>query len=136
MCTDRGRIRSARPAWSPSLRAMLDGKAPTIFGDGKQTRDFVYVEDVARANLLATDAATSDLANIGTGVETSVNDLTRHLTALTGFRGDPLHAAPRPGEVHRIALGVSKARRWLACSPQTSLMDGLRKTAEWLQRTR
>ena len=48
----------------------------------------------------------------------------------------PLHAAPRAGEVHRIALDVSKARRWLAWSPQTSLMDGLRKTAEWLQSTR
>jgi len=117
-------------------RAMLDGKAPTIFGDGKQTRDFIYVEDVARANLLATDATASDLANIGTGAETSVNDLARHLASFTGFRGDPLHAAPRPGEVHRIALDVSKARRWLAWSPQTSLMDGLRKTAEWFQSTR
>jgi len=117
-------------------RAMLDGKAPTIFGDGKQTRDFVYVEDVARANLLATDATTSDLANIGTGVETSVNDIARHLASLTGFRGEPLRVAPRLGEVYRIALDASKAKRWLSWGPQTSLMDGLRKTAEWFQSTR
>ena len=117
-------------------RAMLDGKAPTIFGDGKQTRDFVYVEDVARANLLATDASTSGLANIGTGVETSVNDIARHLASLTGFRGEPLRVAPRPGEVYRIALDASKAKRWLSWGPQISLMDGLRKTAEWFQSTR
>jgi len=114
-------------------RAMLDGRAPTIFGDGTQTRDFVYVEDVARANLLAAEASKPDVANIGTGVETSVNDLSRHLAALTGFRGDPIHAAPRPGEVHRIALDASNARRWLGWTPQTSLPDGLRKTVEWLR---
>src|SRR5207247_3365235 len=82
-------------------RAMLDGKTPTIFGDGKQTRDFVYVEDVARANLLATDASTSGLANIGTGVETSVNDIARHLASITALPGDPLHSPPPPGPVPR-----------------------------------
>ena len=117
-------------------QALLDGRAPTVFGDGAQTRDFVYVEDVARANLLATDAAASDLANIGTGVETSVNDIARHLAALTGFRGDPLHAAPRPGEVRRIVLDASKARRWLGWSPQTPLEEGLRRTVEWVRTRR
>lgn len=116
-------------------QTMLDGRAPTIFGDGTQTRDFVYVADVARANLLATDAPASDLANIGTGAETSVNDISRHLATLTGFRGDPLHAAPRPGEVHRIALDASKAKRWLGWSPQTSLEEGLRHTVEWIRTT-
>jgi UDP-glucose 4-epimerase len=116
--------------------AMLDGRAPTIFGDGKQTRDFVFVEDVARANLLATAVPTSGLANIGTGVETSINDIARHLAALSGFRGDALHAAPRPGEVYRISIDSSRAAQWLGWTPTTPLVDGLRKTVEWCRSTR
>ncbi|TMI77238.1 MAG: NAD-dependent epimerase/dehydratase family protein [Bacillati bacterium ANGP1] len=96
---------------------MLDGKAPTIFGDGKQTRDFVYVEDVARANLLATTAPTSDMANIGTGTETAINDLYRHLAQLTGFGAQPVYASKRPGEVDRIALDPTRAARWLQWKP-------------------
>src|SRR2546428_12118048 len=107
---------------------MLDGKAPTIFGDGKQTRDFVYVEDVARANLLATTAPTSDMANIGTGIETSINDLYKYLAKLTGFVEQPVYASTRPGEVHRIALDPTRAARWLQWTPQTSLLEGLRQT--------
>lgn len=117
-------------------QAMLDGRAPTVFGDGTQTRDFVYVEDVARANLLATDMPASDLANIGTGAETSVNDIARRLAALTGFRGEPLHAATRPGEVRRIVLDPSKAGRWLGWSAQTSFEEGLRRTVEWIRTRR
>ncbi len=117
-------------------QAMLDGRAPTVFGDGTQTRDFVFVEDVARASLLATTAATSDVANVGTGVETSVNEIVRHLADLTGFRGTALHAAPRAGEVHRIALNPAKAQRWLGWTAGTSLVDGLRNTVAWFQRSR
>ena len=116
--------------------ARLDGRAPTIFGDGTQTRDFVFVEDVARANLLATAVPTSGLANIGTGVETSVNDIARHLAALSGFRGDALYAAPRPGEVYRISIDPSRATEWLGWSPAISLVDGLRKTVEWCRSMR
>jgi len=115
-------------------RAMLDGKAPTIFGDGKQTRDFVYVEDVARANLLATTAPTSDMANIGTGTETAINDLYRHLAQLTGFGAQPVYAPARPGEVHRIALDPTRAARWLQWKPQTPLLEGLRRTVQPFQR--
>ncbi len=117
-------------------RAMLDGQTPTIFGDGTQTRDFVFVEDVARANLLATGVQTSALVNIGTGVQTSVNDIFRHLAALSGFRGAPLRAAARPGEVHRIAVDPSRAAQWLGWTPTTPLLDGLRKTVEWCRSTR
>ncbi len=115
-------------------QTMLDGRAPTIFGDGQQTRDFVFVEDIARANVLATTAPASGLANIGTGVETSVNDLFRHLAALTEFRGATIYAAPRPGEVSRIALNPSRARQWLVWTPQAPLVEGLRKTVEAFRR--
>ncbi|MDQ7820540.1 MAG: NAD-dependent epimerase/dehydratase family protein [Armatimonadota bacterium] len=116
-------------------RAMLDGRAPTIFGDGQQTRDFVYVEDVARANLLATDAAGCDVVNLGTGTETSVAEIFRILAALTGFRDPPRFAPPRPGDVRRIALDGTRARRWLGWAPQVPLEEGLRRTVDWLRIT-
>jgi UDP-glucose 4-epimerase len=117
-------------------RAMLTGLAPTIFGDGTQTRDFVFVEDIARASLLATGVPSSALVNIGTGTQTSVNDIFRHLAALTGFTGEPLRAAARPGEVHHIAVDPSRAAQWLGWTPTTPLLDGLRKTVEWCRSTR
>lgn len=114
-------------------RTMLDGHPPTIYGDGTQTRDFVYVEDVAQANLRATEGDTSDVANIATGIETSVNDLFHHLAHLTGFEGGATFAPPRRGEVYRIALSAARARQWLGWSPQTPLLEGLRRTAEWFR---
>ncbi len=113
--------------------ALLKRRTPTIFGDGTQTRDFVYVEDVARANLLATSAPTSNVANIATGIETSVNDLYQRLASITGARGPATYAAPRPGDVERIALNPQRARQWLGWTPQTDLTEGLRRTVEWFQ---
>jgi len=117
-------------------RAMLEGRAPTIFGDGTQTRDFVYVGDVARANLLAATIGTSGVANIATGEETSVNEIHRALGELTGFAAPPVHAAPREGEVYRIALDIGRARQWLGWTPATPLAEGLRHTAEWFRTIR
>lgn len=114
-------------------RAMLDGRAPTIFGDGTQTRDFVYVGDVARANVLASTAGGSGAANVGTGVETSVTEIHGALAALTGSAAPPLHAAPREGDVYRIALDITRARTWLGWAPEVSLTDGLRRTTEWFR---
>ncbi len=114
-------------------RAMLDGRTPTIFGDGQQTRDFVYVEDVARANLLATEAEGCEVVNIGTGQETSVAEIFRALAELTGFRGAPQFGPPRPGDVRRIALDCTRAGRWLGWRPQVPLTEGLRRTVEWFR---
>jgi UDP-glucose 4-epimerase len=116
-------------------RAMLAGRTPTIFGDGTQTRDFVYVGDVARANVLAATIGSSGVANIATGQETSVNEIFRALAALTGFAAPPVHAAPREGEVYRIVLDVAQAHRWLGWTPSTLLADGLRRTVEWFRST-
>jgi len=113
--------------------AMLAGTPPTVFGDGTQTRDFVYVEDVARANLLATRAEHSETANIATGVETTVNDVVRALAEVTGFRDPPVYAPPRAGEVYRIALDPARARRWLGWAPAVALDDGLRRTVAWFR---
>lgn len=114
-------------------RAMLEGLSPTIFGDGTQARDFVYVEDVARANLRATEVPASDLANISTGTETSVNDIFHHLAHLTGFEGRAISAPPRRGEVYRIALSTARARQWLGWSSQIPLAEGLRRTVDRLK---
>lgn len=114
-------------------RAMLEGRRPTIFGDGTQTRDFVYVEDVANANLRATDVSTADIANVSTGLETPVNDIYHHLAHLTGFQERAISAPPRRGEVYRIVLSPARARQWLGWIPQTSLLEGLHRTVEWFQ---
>lgn len=111
--------------------AMLARRSPTIFGDGEQTRDFVYVEDVARANLLATETDAEGAVNIGTGVETRINEIHRQLAGLTGHTAAPVYAAPREGDVYRIALDPARAGRMLGWRPQIDLQTGLRRTAEW-----
>ncbi|HKW41776.1 MAG TPA: NAD-dependent epimerase/dehydratase family protein [Gemmatimonadales bacterium] len=118
-------------------RQVLDGEPLTVFGDGEQTRDMVFVQDVAAANLAASDAplpALSDLDacafNIATGIETSVNQLAAAIVRAGGAGRAPAvrHAAARPGELRRNALAVDKAARVLGWRPQTTLAEGLRVT--------
>lgn len=110
--------------------AMLNGKTPTIFGDGTQERDYVFVEDVVRANLLALEAPGGHSINIGTGRGTSVNQLYAVLQKLTGFTPQAQRGPARPGELARIALECSLARRVLGWQPQVSLEEGLSRTVE------
>lgn len=114
--------------------AMLAGRQPTVFGDGTQTRDFVYVEDVAWANLLATTAGASNLANIASGTETSVNDIFHHLAQLARFPKPAVSAPARQGEVYRIALDPRHAEQWLGWKASTSLEDGIKHTMAWFRR--
>lgn len=116
------------------------GKPITIFGDGSQTRDYVYVGDVARANLLAASAAmpagngTVDPwgVNIGTNTETSVTELARAMMKASGVTV-PLENAPaRPGELQRSSLRVDKAAAVLGWKPEVTLHEGLRRTYEWI----
>lgn len=119
---------------------LLASKPITIYGDGSQTRDYVYVGDVARANVLAADApmpkadGTIDAwgINIGTGIETSVTDLARAMMAATG-RSVPLeNAPPRAGELQRSSLRNDKAAKALGWKPEVSLAEGLRRTYDWI----
>ena len=105
----------------------------TIFGDGENTRDFVFVTDVARANLLAVQSDHQGAANIGTGRETSVNELHRRLSALAGSTAAALHAAPRPGEQRRSVIDPTLAGRMLGWKPEVELETGLRRTLDWLR---
>jgi UDP-glucose 4-epimerase len=111
-------------------RLMLSDRVPTIFGDGEQERDFVYVGDIVDANLRALDAGSGATVNIGTGKGLTVNELYRRLKALTGYEGEVKYAPARPGEVLRIALDASRARSILGWEPKTSLDDGLRTTVD------
>jgi UDP-glucose 4-epimerase len=113
---------------------LVAGEPCVINGDGEQTRDYVYVEDVADATVLALTAPqTIDAVNIGTGVESSVNDLFRRLTAVAGVTADARHAPGKPGEQRRSALDAGLAKRLLGWAPVTPLALGLRKTLEFIR---
>jgi UDP-glucose 4-epimerase len=107
---------------------LIDGTAPTVFGDGGQTRDWVDVSDVVAANVLAADATLTGPVNIGHGQETSVRDLVTALDEVSPDRRlpEPNYAPERPGEVRRSCLDVTRARAELGWEARVSLRDGLR----------
>ncbi len=112
---------------------MLAGEPVTIFGDGEQQRDFVYVADVVDANLRSLEAGESGVYNVGTGVGTSVNELFASLARATGYALDPRHAPSRSGDVQRVWLDASAAHRELDWAPRTPLEAGIGATVESLR---
>lgn len=112
---------------------MLRGEAPTIFGDGNQTRDYVFIDDTVHAIALAVERGSGRVVNVGTGIETSVNRLYELLAELTGFAGRPAHGPLPPGELRRIALDPSLAAEVLGWKPWTHLEDGLGETVAYLK---
>lgn len=117
-------------------RALLNGRPPVIYGSGIQTRDFVYVEDVADAFVRAAAKGDGRLLNIGTGRETSVLEVFEVLAGLTGFRGRPGFGAARPGDVLRSVVDPAAAERHLGWKSWTALEEGLRRTVEWFRSPR
>ena len=115
------------------IQQMLKGQTPTIFGDGKQTRDFVYVKDVAEANLLAAHRDIDGIFNIGTGKETNVNTLASLLADATGYTGGFDYQPARPGEQLRSVVDPSKAKEVLGFSPRISIEEGLRQTVHYFK---
>lgn len=109
-----------------------DGKTPVIYGDGTQTRDFVFVDDVVDAFVAAGEKG-SGLMNIGTGRETTVNELYREIAAAMGSDLNAEYGPARTGELSHIALDASLAGVQLGWSSRTSLADGLAKTIEWIR---
>jgi UDP-glucose 4-epimerase len=114
-------------------RKMLAGRPCTIYGDGTQTRDFVYVDDVVSAFLASRDRGSAELINVGSGVELSVNELYANLAELTGSRFEAVYGAARPGELNRIVVDNSKAAEVLGWSPTTPLDDGLKQTVAYFR---
>ncbi|MEZ4698802.1 MAG: NAD-dependent epimerase/dehydratase family protein [Rhodothermales bacterium] len=112
---------------------MQAGAPVTMYGDGAQTRDYVFVGDVVQANLLALDQDASGAYNIGTGVETSVLQLYRHLADALGQDPGYAFAAARTGEIARSALDASLAAERLGWRPAVALPDGLSRTIGWFK---
>jgi len=112
---------------------LLAGQAPTIYGDGKQTRDYVYVGDVVKANLAALASSKIGIYNIGTGIETDVNQLAELIKASIGSSVEFEYKDSRPGEQQKSCIDYSKAQLELAWRPQVSLAEGIKETVEWFK---
>jgi UDP-glucose 4-epimerase len=115
---------------------LLTGEPCTVFGTGEQTRDYVYVDDVADAFVRADERGGGLVINIGTGVETSVNALYRSMADAAGVTAAPVYAPARAGELDRSALANTRARTELGWQPRTSLADGAHAVLDWFRANR
>jgi UDP-glucose 4-epimerase len=109
------------------IKRVSDGSPPIIFGDGNQTRDFVFIKDTVEANVLAAESEFSGTFNIGSGEQTSVNKLARLITNLLGKKLEPVYAKQRPGDVLYSQADISRAKAF-GYEPKYSLEEGLRQT--------
>jgi UDP-glucose 4-epimerase len=113
------------------MNALRDGKTPRIYGDGKQTRDYVFVEDVVAATLAAAEHD-GGVFNVGTGVETSVLELYDGIQRAAGIERPPVHGDARPGELQHSVLDPGRAERDLGWKPRHTLAEGLAATWAWI----
>jgi UDP-glucose 4-epimerase len=120
------------------IRRLLEGEELVVYGDGTQTRDFVFVTDLAAGLLLAaeTDGVGGEVFQLASGVETSLNDLIALLEAVSGRTPKVRHEPPRPGEILRNYSLIDKARERLGYAPAVPLEEGLRRTYEWFSSLR
>ena len=116
------------------IKRMLQGKHPIIHGDGKQTRDFIYVNDVAEACVKALNYNRTDILNVSTGTETSIIKLYSILRSLAGFELEPIYKGKRSGDISRSVLNNSKICNKMNWQPSTSLKTGLEKTIKYYQK--
>ena len=116
-------------------RKMLAAEQPTIYGDGEQSRDFTYIENVVEANLLAAAAPAERVSgrslNLATGAAVTLNQAFEILCNLTGFRGKPAYAEPRSGDIRHSLADIRLARELLGYAPQVGFREGLGRTVEW-----
>jgi nucleoside-diphosphate-sugar epimerase len=116
-------------------RKMLAGEQPTIYGDGEQSRDFTYIDNVVRGNLLAAAAPAEKISgrmmNLATGSRTTLNQTFAILRELTGYSGEPAYAADRAGDIRDSLADIRLARELLSYEPAVDFREGLRRTVEW-----
>jgi UDP-glucose 4-epimerase len=116
-------------------RRMLAGEQPTIYGDGEQSRDFTYIDNVVRGNLLAAAARAEKVSgrmmNLATGNRITLNQTFEILSGLTGYSGKPAYEPPRSGDIRDSLADISLARELLGYTPQVDFREGLRRTVEW-----
>jgi nucleoside-diphosphate-sugar epimerase len=119
------------------IRALLDGRAPTIHGDGEQTRDFTYVANVVDGVLKAchADGVAGQVINVATGGRVSLNALFATLQALTGGAMVPVHGPARTGDVRHSQADITRARRLLGYAPTVEFADGLARTLDWARQS-
>jgi len=114
---------------------MLKGEAPTIFGDGKQSRDYTYVDNVVLANILAAEAPAQSVAgkafNVATGERFDLNEVVAALRSLTQYSGAVIHGAPRAGDVKHSLADITAAREAFGYRPVVEFREGLRRTVQW-----
>jgi nucleoside-diphosphate-sugar epimerase len=117
------------------IQQMLNGEQPTIFGDGEQTRDFTYIENVVQANLLVVqapgDQVDGRVFNLATGRQASLNEVYAILQRATSYSQSPVYAEPRQADIKHSLADISAARDALGFRPAVGLEEGLRKTVEW-----
>jgi nucleoside-diphosphate-sugar epimerase len=119
------------------VEAALRGIRPVVYGDGEQSRDFTYVDNVVEANLLACFAhdVGGMVFNIGTGQRHTLNDLLRSLSAMVGRQLEPEYSAARVGDVRHSQAGIVKAQRFLGFEPRVSFQEGLERTVDWFRKS-
>jgi UDP-glucose 4-epimerase len=116
-------------------RKMLAGEQPAIYGDGEQSRDFTYIDNVVQANLLAAEApaakVSGQMMNTATGTRVTLNETFAILKELTGFKGAPAYAAARAGDIRDSLADIGLARELLGYEPKVDFREGLRQTVDW-----
>jgi len=116
-------------------RRMLAGEQPTIFGDGEQSRDFTFIENVVRANLLAAAApaekVSGQMMNVATGSRITLNQTFELLKGLTGYQGSAAYAPCRAGDIRDSLADIQRAKELIGYQPQVDFEEGLRRTVEW-----
>ncbi len=130
-CQDpRSQYAAAIPAF---VTAILAGRRPTVFGDGLQSRDFTYVDNVVEANLLAARAKQTqgEVVNVACGQAVTVNEVIEMVNELTGKRIEPVYAEPRPGDIKHSLADITRARKLLGYAPRVGFKQGLRLAIDW-----
>lgn len=116
------------------LDRLLKGDNPVIYGDGEQTRDFVYVKDVVHATLAALDRGSGEVLNISTGKQVTINELFTMLKRFNGLDTKAQYHAAKPGDIRYSCLDNTRAKSVLGWVPQYSLLDGLEETVDWARK--
>jgi UDP-glucose 4-epimerase len=118
---------------------MLAGEEPTIFGDGEQSRDFTFIQNVVRANMLAAQALATEVAgqvfNVATASRITLNETVKILRQLTGYGGEVRYAPERAGDIKHSLADINLARKHLGYEMQVNFQEGLRRTVEWYKST-
>lgn len=121
------------------ITQMLSGKRPTIFGDGEQSRDFTYIDNVVEANLLACKApaqAAGKMMNIAMGRRVTLNETFKMVQQLTSYTGSPIYAPEREGDIKHSLADISLAEKYLGYKPRVNFEEGLQRTIDWYRSSR